>query len=777
MKKLKNLTIKVLSLGIGLAAGMVLIAKVCFELSYDRAFTDVENIYIIRTGYVLHGQNNDYPQISGAVAPGMKAEVPGVVEATRTTQFFDNDRYLDDDGNVVRASMALADSCFFRVFDRPVLAGDPDRALAKWGTAVVSRSMAERLGGIEECMGRQIWNEDMPAFRMTIEAVVEDFPANCSFAYDLLVSLESFSKASTHNWEGNDRYRGYVRLAGGVDPASLAPAIRQMQQIHQPLDELERNGTRLWYYLAPFDRMHTSSLEVRTTVAILSTTAVLLIVISLLNYILIIVSSMVKRSREMGLRKCYGAGTADIYAMLVREALVDVGLSAALAAAIIFAGRGVILNLLGVEFTTLLVPRSVAAIGGVVALILAVSILVPARLYLRVPVWAALKNYTDTSRRWKLGLLGVQVFINVFMAVILGIISGQYRMVTNSDPGYDCRNLLYFGNYHYDRSDLSTRRRLVDELRQIPEVEAVAAAYELPFYGVSGDNIFDDDGRELFNVADNYEVSAGFYDMLGIPFVEGREPQAPDECAVDETFVAKILEFCDWPDGVVGKQINITGHELSRFTITGVYRTIRTGSLLAMDGRPGVRFYGDMFDSGCYMPVTLLRVGHIDADLIERLQQTIAGVLDGKQTEVFSYAETLRSAYDDYRKMRNTIWVGVVFSLLIALLGLIGFVRDETLRRTKEMAIRKINGATAGDILRLFMRDVMRLSVVMAAAGCAASWYASVRMLEMFVEKIPLSAGYFVAGGAAVLAVVAAVVTLNCWRIATANPVKSLKNE
>ena len=766
-----------LSLGIGLAVGTVLIAKVGFELSYDKAFTDVENIYIIRTGYVMHGQESDYSQVSGAVAPGMKAEVPGVVEATRITGFFDSDRYMDDDGNVITGRMRFADSCFFRIFDRPVLAGDPSKALAKWGTAAVSRSFAERMGGVGECIGRQIYNEDLPQFRITVESVFEDFPANCSFGYDVLVSMESYSTASTKNWNGNDRYTGFVKLADGVDPSTLGPAIRKMQEAHQPLDELERNGTRLWYYLAPFGKAHTSLPEVRTTVTILSTTAALLIVISLLNYILIIVSSMVKRSREMGLRKCYGAGTADIYAMLIREALVDVGLSAALAAAIIFAGRGVVLNLLGAEFTTLLVPRSVAAVGCAVALILAVSILVPARLYLRVPVWAALKNYTDTSRRWKLGLLGVQVFINVFMAVVLGVISNQYRMVTNNDPGYDYSNLLYFGDYSYDRSDLSSRQRLVDALRQMPEVEAVAAAYRLPFYGANGDNILDDEGRELFNAADNYEVSAGFYDMLGIPFVEGREPQAADECAVDENFAAKIPEFFDWPDGVVGKQINITGHASPRFTVTGVYRTIRTGSLLAMDERPGVRFYGDISDGGCYMPVMLLRVTHIDADIVERVQQTVAEALDGKQTEVHSYAESMRSAYDDYRKMRNTMLVGAAFALFIALLGLVGFVRDETLRRTKEMAIRKINGATPGDILRLFMRDVMRLSAAMAAAGCVAAWYVAVRMLEMFAEKIPLSAGYFVAGAAAVLAVVAAVVVLGCRRIATENPVRLLKNE
>lgn len=774
MKKLNNLTIKVLSLGVGLAVGIVLIAKVFFELSFDGSYTDVERIYRIRTTYSINGGKlEEYGQISGAVAHGMRDEVPGVVEATRLTGFFDSDRYLDDDGNIITGRMRFADSCFFRIFDRPVLAGDPSKALAKWGTAAVSRSFAERMGGVEECIGRQIYNEDLPQFRITVEAVFEDFPANGSFDSDLLVSLESYSTESTQNWEGNDRYVGFVKLAEGVDPSTLGPAIRKMQQAHQPVDRWERDGRRIWYSLAPFDKMHTSQPEVRSTVTILATVAVLLILISLLNYILMVVSSMVKRSREMGLRKCYGAGTADIYAMLTREALLHLGLSLMLAAAIIFAGRSVIENILGVGFTVLLVPQSVTAIAAVLLLILAVSILVPARLYLRVPVWAALKNYTDTSRRWKLALLGAQVFINVFLTVMLGVISGQYRMVMNDDPGYEYKNLLYYSNSYY--TDLEWLNRVRDALMPLPEVEGVEAVYQLPLWGSNGDNILDDTlEHELFNVADNYEATSGFYDLLGIPFVEGRAPQSPDECAVDENFAAKILEFFDWHDGVTGKQINITGHNRTTFTITGVYRPILTGTRLYADSRPAVRFYGEAGRD--FMPNVLIKVGHVDAGVIERVREAVDSVVEGRQAEIRSYADSLREGYDECRKIRNTILVGALFALMIALLGLVGFVRDETLRRSKEMAIRKINGASASDVLRLFMRDIMRLSAVVAAAGCVVSAFAAHRMLEMFAVRTSLSWYWFVLGAVWVLGVVASVVTLCCRRIATANPATELKS-
>ena len=422
MKTKSDILIKVLSLGVGLAVGIVLIAKVFFELSYDSFYKDIDRVYSIYTWYSQNGDENDYGQVSGAVAVGFMQEVPGVEAGTRTTSVFNGDTYLDEDGNKLKATLVCADTCFFKVFDRPILAGNPMKALAKFGTVMVARSFAEKMGGVPECIGRQIYNEDLPDVKLTIEGVFEDFPKNGSLDYDILLSMASYSEWSTTNWLGNDRYRGYVKLAPGVDPATLTDAIRKMQEIHQHIEEIEAQGLQLRYYLKPFIKVHTSSQGVKTQIILLSIVAALLILISLLNYILIVISSLVKRSKEVGVRKCYGAEGKHIYGMLMKEALLHIVLSLALAATIIFAGRGFVENLLGVPFTTLLVPQSIAAIVVLLLFVMVISIVVPAELYKRIPVDAALKNYTENSRRWKLGLLGVQVLINVFLVVMLLII-------------------------------------------------------------------------------------------------------------------------------------------------------------------------------------------------------------------------------------------------------------------------------------------------------------------------------------------------------------------
>lgn len=776
MGKLSDAAVKVLSLGIGLAVGIVLIAKICFELSFDTVFADADRIYRICAGFSQQGgEDESASTVSGAVAPGFRTDIPGVEEATRTTSFFDTPRYKDAEGRVIvtDGGMVFADSCFFRVFGRPVLAGDPAKALGKVRTAAISRSFAEKLGGVEASIGQMICHEDMESLLLTVEAVYEDFPKNSSFDYDLLVSMETYSRASTENWVGNDRYRGYVKLAPGTDPRSLTDAIRKMQETHQPLAEIEAMGTRLWYYLEPFDKMHTSDPTVRTTVILLSVVAFLLLAVSLLNYILIVVSAMVRRSREMGVRKCYGAGNGDIHALLFREAAVHLCLALLLAGLLIFAGRGVIGNLFDVSFTTLLVPQSLAVIALTLLFILLLSVAVPAGLYQRVPVYVALKNYTDRSRRWKIALLGVQVLINVFLVVMMLVVGGQYRLVMNDDPGYDCDNLLYLPMYGSGEQ----RLRAAEALRQFPEVLGVEAVYRLPMYSSNGDNILDEEGRELFNVADNYEATEGFYSLLGIGFVEGRAPRGPEECAVDEAFVRKINDFFDWSDGAEGKTIRITGHDRQEFTVSGVYRDILTGNRLWSDLRPGVRFYGSLQDSLSYLPNLLVKVRETDPELTEKLKTTVEAALDGRTVELKSYAASLRAAYDDSRKMRNMVFWGAVFSLLIALLGLLCFIRNESQRRSKETAIRKINGAGIRDIYAIFLRDILLLSVAMSAGACAAAYFVAAGWLEQFAVKLPLSPFLFLGGTAFVLAVVLCAVLLNCRRIATADPVDSLKNE
>lgn len=787
MRRKSDLIIKVLSLGVGMAIAVILIAKVCFELSYDNVYKDVDRIYKIRTGAVMQGEDKDFGQVSGAIAPGFKAEVPGVLEATRFTSIFNSENFIiDDDGSKVAAEHLLADSCFFRIFNRQFLAGEPEKALRSWsGDVAISKTFAEKLGGVNEAIGKQIANDQMPKRKLTVCGVYEDFPKNGSIHPDVILSIETMSSWSLANWLGNDRYIGFVKLAEGVDPASLKDAIHEMQKAHQPLDELEKNGTTLWYFLAPLAKEHSSQPSVRNLVFILSIVAILLLLVSIMNYVLVAISDVIRRAREVGVRKCYGAEPWDINKILLKETAGNLVLSLVVAALLVLAFRGAIESLLGVPVQDLITPLSVWIIVGVVVLVFLVSAIIPAQMFTRIPISSAFRGYKESKRRWKISLLAFQFAINAVLVSLVLIVSFQYRKVLNTDPGYEYRNLVYETFPSYDQTKMNA---IAGALRSLPEVEAAELTYTLPFEKTSGNNVYlPGDDRELFNIADEYGASEGFFDMMGFRLVEGSVPKGPNDVAVSKSFVTKMAAFADWSDGAVGKIVNISEHD--QVTICGVYEDYVIGDVTDMDDRPSVRFcwnrdfYTEEYkEKGGYdwaglMHTIVIKLNEVTPAAMRKVESAIREVAPDSDAEVKAYSETLVNMYDSTKQMKRTYELGALFALLIAVIGLISYVRDENFRRSAEIAVRKVNGAQSSEIVSMLVTDILKVAVFAVIIGDAGAWLVAHYWLQQFPVKIALNPLFFIAADIIVLAIIVSVIVIGSLRIAHTNPVESLKNE
>lgn len=787
MRRKSDLIIKVLSLGVGMAIAVILIAKVCFELSYDNVYKDIDRIYKIRTGAVMQGEDKDFGQVSGAIAPGFKAEVPGVLEATRFTSIFNSENFIiDDDGSKVAAEHLLADSCFFRIFNRQFLAGEPEKALRSWsGDVAISKTFAEKLGGVGAAVGKQVANEDNPNLKLTVCGVYEDFPKNGSIHADVILSIEAMSQRSLSNWVGNDRYVAFVKLAEGVDPASLKDAIHEMQKAHQPLEEMEKSGLTLWYFLSPLATEHSSRPEVRNLVFILSIIAALLLLVSIMNYVLVAISDVIRRAREVGVRKCYGAESWDINRILLRETACNLGLSLAVAAALVLAFRGAIESLLGVPVQDLITPLSVWIVICVVVLVFLVSAIIPAQMFTRIPISSAFRGYKESKRRWKISLLSFQFAINAVLVSLVLIVSFQYRKVLNTDPGYEYRNLVYETFPSYDQTKMNA---IAGALRSLPEVEAAELTYTMPFEKASGNNVYlPGDDRELFNIADEYGASEGFFDMMGFRLVEGSVPKGPNDVAVSKSFVTKMAAFADWSDGAVGKIVNISEHD--QVTICGVYEDYVIGDVTDMDERPSVRFCWnrdfyteadkdvDKYDWSGLMHTIVIKLSEVTPAAMRKVEKTIREVAPDSDAEVKAYSETLVNMYDSTKQMKRTYELGALFALLIAVIGLISYVRDENFRRSAEIAVRKVNGAQSSEIVSMLVTDILKVAVFAVIIGDAGAWLVAHYWLQQFAVKIALNPLFFIAADIIVLAIIVSVIVIGSLRIAHTNPVESLKNE
>lgn len=770
-----------MSLSVGLALGLVLIANVYYQQSYNDFFADNDRIYQILSNYALGSDDmKEYTQTSGAVAVGMKAEMPEIEVATRFTWLSYNAVMATLDKQKYYGNIMLGDSCMFDVFERPILAGDPKDVLSRPMYAMVSREIAEKMGGISNAIGNTFDIESRPGRMITIGGIFEDLPNNTHLDYDVVISLSSIGQYmgdGSMNWVGNDRYMSYVKLYPGIKADQLKEGVEKVRQKYLPLKDLEKGGVTIDWGFKPLKEIHVGDEETKRMMLIFSILAIAMLFTAVMNYVLIVISSLVNRSKEMAVNKCYGASERDIYFRMFSETFVDLFISIILAVLLIFFFRGTILSLLGTGISDLFTVKSIFLLLFVCAVIFFIAALLPGYLFARIPVAVAFRNYTESKRYWKLALLFVQFIAAGFFVTLLVIIGRQYDYMLNNDPGYNYENVAYCSLAGV-KSEL--RQKALDEVRRLPNVADITSSSRLVFDGLSGNNIYlPGDDRELFNIGDLEWVGNGFLKVMAIPVIEGRSfienTPSSREVMVSRSFVEKMQHFADWSDGAVGKSIRVSYHSQQPndfFTICGVYEDFRIGIIGGQDTRPTVMFYSEKPSTNL-----LIKLYDESPEAIQEITKVLKGVIPDKEVVVHSYSGEMVNKYSDSQKFRDSVLVSGIVTLIICLIGLIGYTNDEMNRRKKETAIRKVNGATIIDIELLFLKVINWMALPAITLGCIIAYFIAKSWLEKFADKAALNVFIFIGCGLAVLIIILTAVSINCYRAANENPAESVKSE
>ena len=774
-RRKQNNGIKIISLGVGLAMGLVLIAKVCFEQSFDTFYPHSERIYQIQE-IGASGDNKPltYGQVSGGVAPGMKAELPQVEAATRLTPLQDNAVFFTQDKKRLTGTFILADSCLFDVLPCPMITGNAKKVLSQPMYVLVSEKIAKNMGN--NAVGQSIRLDTWPTQTLIVGGVFKDIPENTHLKYDVVISMSSilhfFQYDGTQNWVGNDRYLAYVRLAPNTNPQSLTPAINKMQARHVDMNELRKAGVKLSYSLLQLEKIHSDEPSTKRMSILLALLAFALIFTAVLNYILIVLSSLVKRNKEIAIHKCYGAAERNISNIVLTETAIHLVASVIVATLLIFLFRTQVEEILAAPLHALFTFRTGLLLAVVCLAVFFCSGIVPARIFARIPVSSAFRNFKESRRKWKLGLLFLQFIATAFLVTLLVIIGRQYNSMVNDNPGYVYENLLYCNTSGVTKEE---RQKAIEELKRMPEVQAVATCSTLPMFGASGNNVSEPDKtQELFNIADLYNADANYLSLMEIPVVAGKdfEHSTADsaQVLVSQSFANKLAKMLNWNDGVVGKTIRVSEHGVC--TIKGIYRDIRIGTISDPDGRPSIISYSNL-------PVRniIIKLQHINSENIQQVNRALQTALPNKDIVVTPYKTSMTFLYTSSRLFRNSVLIGGIITLIIVLIGLIGYTNDEINRRSAEIAIRKVNGASAKEILRLFIKDILRIAIPALVIGEFLAALAAEKWMENFTQKTSLSLFIFLGCGMAVLVIILSVVSLNSYRTAVQNPVDAIKRD
>ena len=776
-KKGRSNGIKILSLGVGLAMGLVLISKVCFERSFDKFYPDSDRIYRLHENIIRDGEYKSYGQVSGGVATAMQVEIPEVEKATRLTYIGgDKELFKTQDGNRYSARyVVMGDTNVFDLLPRPILIGDPKETLSRPGYVMISNRIAKLLGGAEQAVNKEFEFESSPGQTYTIGGVFEDVPENSHLRFEIVASLEGMSKWSRENWLGNDRYLGYVKLYPGTDPESLTTAIREMQGRHCDLEEVKKAGIDLTYSLVPLMDMHSNSDEVKSMNSLLSFLAFVLIFTAAMNYVLIVISTLINRTKEVAVHKCYGASDKNLFGMIMSETCLHMLISLLLAAFLIVLFRTKTEELLGATLGALFSTQTIVILIGVCIVIFFITGLIPTYMFLRIPVAAAFRNFKESRRYWKLCLLFIQFLATAYLVALLSVINKQYDYMVNVDPGYAYEKLAYCSTQGVEES---VRNTAIEELRKIPEVDKVSACYDLPISGMSGNNVsLPGDDRELFNIADMYWVKDDFFSLMEIPVIEGEvfrsDGSASNKVMVSRSFVEKMEQVAGWTGSAIGKNVIITEHSQNGepFTICGVYEDVCIGSTGNPDTRPTALFYDR------YAPMILIKFHEMSPENIKKAQKVLEDVMPDRNVTVTAYYMDMIDLYKDSRTFRDSVMIGGIVTLIIALIGLLGYTSDETNRRGCEIAIRKVNGATAWSILKMISKDISYIAIPAIVIGMTVAYYSGTGWLEKFTEKAPIGFFIFLAGAMMVYVLIIACVLYRAWAVSNSNPVDSLKSE
>lgn len=780
--------IKVLSLTLGLALGLVIFSQVAFERSYDSFFKDSDRLYRVKTLFINHNQpeEDDASDDSGGKGDGavphygvfyptvqtMLDNFPEVEDGATISYLTGTDRrnYYHEDGlEEFQSNLVYADSSFFRVMGLEVLRGDPAKDFVEPLKVFISDDFAKRFFGNQDPIGKALYNNNKYGY--VVVGVFKKLPYNSHLDFDVIMSRAT----PTSSWGQGGGYWGYIRLKPGADPGAVQSKFADYIRQSGVLKAAEDRGYEFKYTLEPIAEGHIGQEDVKDKTLLLSVVGLCLLLTSVLNYVLISVSTLSSRSRTLAVYKCNGAKPGDIFRMFMYETAVLTLVSTALAALLIFAFRGVVETLVGQPVSALFALSNLWMTGVVLLVVWIIAGVIPGWVFSRVSVMKAFRSTSSAGRMWwKSILLFLQLVAASFILTFLAVIIRQYSYMTTKDLGYKYENVVYIWTLFTNLNEQQTHT-VRDEVKKLPFVENVSlVGPAMPLFNFYGKAWIPNENKETILTPYVERADENYLDVLGIK-LEAGEDLAPDSPMEQVLINQEAVRQLGWLDNPIGQTLGQTP-----LTVRGVVKDFHIGSVLENPTPQPVMIMQLMKpteNNPFVVAYIMMRFTEVTPKNIAQLQQAVARVLPDKIVKIKTYKEELFSQYQKELMTRDSIGVTAIFTALITLMGLIGYISYEMRRRRKEIALRKVNGATVKEILVLILLNISVVSVAGVVFGLAAAYYMGGKWLVNFPDKLPFSPWLFAGCALAIWIVIALVVVLQSWSAARENPVKSLKSE
>ena len=756
--------LKVVSLGLGLTMSILLLARVAFEQSYDTCFPDNGRLYQVWSQFTVKGEKMDWQEMNcGPVAGAILESFSGQVEAATCTAQWLASKPLYYGNTRFDEPKICADSLFFRTMGIEVLSGNPVQDLQQPNVVYLSRGLAEKMFGGEDPVGKVVsYNYERD---LTVRGTYADLPDNTTVKADAIISLPPSWAAEMNNysWSGGDSYLQYVRLKRGTDAEAVNSRLEAMVDKYRPAEDKKFFGYTV--KIAPLRDTYRGYDDMKRSKVILLVMGFSILFIAALNYALISISSLSRRAKAVGVQKCNGASAAGIFGMFLAETAIVIGLALLVMVFLLFAFRDFVEDTAATKLYNLFAGSRLWVPALTVGLLFVIGGVIPGQLFARIPVTQVFRRYTEGKKGWKRPLLFVQFAGVAFICGVMWMVTAQYDYVMSKDMGFSTERIAV-GSMYFDKD---RRTQAETFFRNLPYVEDITLGGN-PLKGYSGTMIADEADNALFSARFD-QCWENYASFMGMTLLQGRMPRVEgnghwyDEVVVNESF-ARMMH---WGDDVVGRTVHSMGQNSK---VVGLLKDFQMGGFYEQPA-PYISYALKVFGGNDFY----FKLREPFGDNLLKLRQAVAEAFPGQTIDIVSMQSQADRLYNPVRVLRNAMQVATVVMLLVMLMGLLGYTADEVQRRSKEIAIRKVNGAEAAGILELLGRDIFWVAAPAVVLGVGAAAYVNGLWMEMFAVRVPLGWTMYVLVGLLNLLVILGCVLWRTWHIANENPVISLKSE
>ena len=742
---------------------IVLTLYVSYERSFDGFHKNKNDIYLMSFKYDM-GSSLPVP-----MEELIRHEVPEIERSVVMREWWNNEFYRTDQTprDAIRKKAMYASADFFTMFDFPLITGDAKTVLSVPNSVVLSETMAQNIFGTADVVGKQLLASGS---ELTVSGVMKDMPKNTSFNCEAVVPLVIEENQDWSEWS----FSIFFQLKKGADKAVVEKKMAGIERISGGLDEIaeSRSPEAAVVDLMPLSKIHYGSRSYmfvfinKTVLNVLSVLILVLLVMGAVNFINFSTSQAPLRAKSLSVQQILGATKGSARLQIIGEAVIlsltALGLSFIIHS-LIFQRLENLFQITGLSFK----GRELLYAGFVLFAILfgAIAAFYPSRYITSPPISQAVKGkmlFSGKGKNFRNVLITVQFVFTIALIAASLTIEKQLHFWNNFDIGIDKENVLYLQTSNVLRN---SHQAFADELMKNTEITNYCYSQFLPGrVGMGwGRKV---DGKQIQMQA--WPIDDRFIDFFGIEMQEGRAFRQGKADVDNFILNEKAVQQFGW-EKPLEKRFEGLGAEGE---VTGVCKNFNFASLKG-EITPMVFW---RTDDRKFNILIKTRGGNFTQ--IRKYIEETARRFDPEGTfEVHFLDEALEQLYNKETRMARFIEFVSLWTMLLALTGLLGLIVFISRDKVKEIGIRKVNGASVFEVVRMLNKNVLVWLGIAFIIATLVAYYAMSRWLENFAYKTTLSWWIFAVAGLVSLFVALLTVSWQSLRAASRNPVEALKNE